>query len=446
MALEAQKSKLTGKLTDLQKDLGFAKFVAGPSREPVIQGNRVFVYTEGSGSVIKSTLDTIIEQTDALYKRPSGVSSKGTAVWMEGEYAGLELAVKPYKDKSLNTDEQETLQGIYIATKFNNPSTNYSIEDLRRYGDPKVMSKYKIDDLFMKANKMWTDSSMRVGDFAYSLGKIKGDFIVHQRSNSKFVTNISKAANMLIREAGYKMGLDKWNPADIWLVNPALQNTDFTKFRGIVELNKWILNRFNEGKLIPVSLKMTGKNVKLDIKNPNTIDKMFDYQSYDVGKKGYVEALNGTIFWDGGSMIIRNFGRPESVAGEINGKFAQGGKVKGGIILDAINRVGGRVNTKTHQEILKMYDQMPMVLYKKLFQDMAKLDSSTFNRYDLDKFMSEVEVKANKLNYLISKYQVGDIMQAFLKLNKEQKNKVILAAVGYAGSETDVSSVHIKIY
>ena len=60
--------------------------------------------------------------------------------------------------------------------------------------------------------------------------------------------------------------------------------------------------------------------------------------------------------------------------------------------------------------------------------------------------MSEVEVKANKLNYLISKYQVGDIMQAFLKLNKEQKNKVILAAVGYAGSETDVSSVHIKIY
>ena len=128
MALEAQKKLLTGKLTDLQKDLGFAKFVAGPSREPVIQGNRVFVYTEGSGNIIKSTLDQIIEQTDALYKRPSGVSSKGTAVWTEGDYAGLELAVKPYKDKSLNTDEQETLQGIYIATKFNNPSTNYSIE------------------------------------------------------------------------------------------------------------------------------------------------------------------------------------------------------------------------------------------------------------------------------------------------------------------------------
>ena len=421
MALEAQKKLLTGKLSALQKDLGFAKFVAGPSREPVIQGNRVFVYTEGSGSVIKSTLDQIIEQTDALYKRPSGVSSKGTAVWTEGDYAGLELAVKPYKDKSLNTDEQETLQGIYIATKFNNPSTNYSIEDLRKYGDPKVMSKYKIDDLFMKAKKMWTDSSMRVGDFAYSIGKVKGDFIVHQRSNSKFVTNISKAANMLIREAGYRMGLDKWNPADIWLVNPALQNTNFNQFKGIVELNKWILTHYNEGKLIPVSLKMTGKNVKLDIKNPNTIDKMFDYNGYDVG-------------------------RPESVAGEINGKFAQGGKVKGSIILDAINRAGGRVKTKTHQEILKLYDITPMLLYRKIFQDMQKLDPSTANRYDLDKFMSEIETKTNKLNYLISKYQVGDIMQAFLRLSQEQKNKVILAAVGYAGSETEISSVHIKIY
>jgi hypothetical protein len=251
---------------------------------------------------------------------------------------------------------------------------------------------------------------------------------------------------MLIREAGYRMGLDKWNPADIWLVNPALQNTNFNQFKSIIELNKWILTHYNEGKLIPVSLKMTGKTVKLDIKNPNTIDKMFDYNGYDVGKKGYVEALNGTIFWDGGSMIIRNFGRPESVAGEINGKFAQGGKVKGSIILDAINRVGGRVKTKTHQEILKLYDMTPMLLYRKIFQDMQKLDPSTANRYDLDKFMSEVETKTNKLNYLISKYQVGDIMQAFLKLNQEQKNKVILAAVGYAGSETEISSVHIKIY
>ena len=85
MALEAQKKLLTGKLTDLQKDLGFAKFVAGPSREPVIQGNRVFVYTEGSGNIIKSTLDQIIEQTDALYKRPSGVSSK------EGDFIELDI-------------------------------------------------------------------------------------------------------------------------------------------------------------------------------------------------------------------------------------------------------------------------------------------------------------------------------------------------------------------
>ena len=120
MALEAQKQRLTGKLTELQRDLGFAKFVAGPSREPVISGNRVFVYTEGSGGAIRGLLDQIIEQTDALYKRPSGVSSKGTAVWMEGEYAGLELAVKPYRDKTLNTDEQETRINNQINQRENN--------------------------------------------------------------------------------------------------------------------------------------------------------------------------------------------------------------------------------------------------------------------------------------------------------------------------------------
>jgi hypothetical protein len=64
----------------------------------------------------------------------------------------------------------------------------------------------------------------------------------------------------------------------------------------------------------------------------------------------------------------------------------------------------------------------------------------------MDQFQSDIETKTNKYNYLISKYQVGDIMKAFLRLSTEQKNKVILAAVGYAGSETEISSVHIKIY
>ena len=74
MALEAQKQRLTGKLTELQRDLGFAKFVAGPSREPVISGNRVFVYTEGSGGAIRGLLDQIIEQTED--KLPSSLQKK----------------------------------------------------------------------------------------------------------------------------------------------------------------------------------------------------------------------------------------------------------------------------------------------------------------------------------------------------------------------------------
>lgn len=153
MALEAQKNKLTGKLTALQKELGFAKFIAGPSRTPNISGSAVFVYT--NNNLIKSTLQDIIDETKADYRGTSNLSSKGSAVWTEGEYAGLELVVKPFKDESLNTDENETLQGIFIATKFANPNTNYSIQDLKKYGDPKTDSKYSIDDLYLKASKPW---------------------------------------------------------------------------------------------------------------------------------------------------------------------------------------------------------------------------------------------------------------------------------------------------
>ena len=444
MALEAQKQRLTGKLSALQKELGFAKFIAGPSKEPVIAGKNVFVYTDNK--LIRETLQDIIKKTNADYRATSSISSKGSAVWTEGDYAGLELAVKPFKDTSLNTDEQETLQGIFIATKFNNPNTTYQLDDLKKYGDPKIDSRYKIDDLFMKTKKPWFDSSMRTAEKAFELkGKlgISSDFRVQQRSNSRFVDNISKAAVKLIREAGFRMGQDKWNPADIWLCSPSLLKTNFNQFTGIVQLNKWILEHFKKGLLIPISLKLTGKNVKYELKNPNTIDKILDYQNYDLGKTGYTGSLYGNIYYTGGSISLRNFGRPESISGEINGQFAQGGKVKLSIFVDAINRLGGNMKTKTHQEIRVMYEKTPTMLYDKLHKDMLALTNEKMTR---DELASEVETKANKINFVISKYQVGDLLRAFDKLSKEKKEKVLSAAVGYAGSETEISSVHLKIY
>jgi hypothetical protein len=83
------------------------------------------------------------------------------------------------------------------------------------------------------------------------------------------------------------------------------------------------------------------------------------------------------------------------------------------------------------------------MLYDKLHKDMLALTNEKMTR---DELASEVETKANKINFVISKYQVGDLLKAFLKLDTNKKNKVLSAAVGYAGSETEISSVHIKIY
>ena len=66
MALEAQKQRLTGKLTQLERDLGFAKFIVGPSKEPVIGSKFVYVYTENN--LIRSTLEDIIEKTNSTDK------------------------------------------------------------------------------------------------------------------------------------------------------------------------------------------------------------------------------------------------------------------------------------------------------------------------------------------------------------------------------------------
>ena len=92
-----------------------------------------------------------------------------------------------------------------------------------------VQAGYKIDELFEIAGKGWLESSRLAANATYDfLGK--QNFVVCQRSKSKFVTNISNAATKLIRESGKRMGIDKWNPADIWLVKKSFLSHNFKQY------------------------------------------------------------------------------------------------------------------------------------------------------------------------------------------------------------------------
>jgi len=386
--------------------------------------------------------NAILDKSAVMMRK---VSSMGAVTFKGGKFNGLTVGVKPDASKGLTTDEQETLAGIFIATKIANPRTDYSFTELQTKGEPLVSSAHKIDALFEKASKGWIESSKKVAEALYPY--VKGSTLnVHQRSGSTFESNISTQAKKLLREAGYaRMSVDKWNPADIWLVKSSLERTDFTKFANFPELNAFVKEKFDSKDMIAVSLKQVGTRAKVETYNAESGAEI-EFDSWDVGKTGFVNALNGTIFFSGGDMVIRNFGRPEGVSGEINGKHAQGGKVGNGPLLQIWAKYDSSFSTMSHQDISQKLTADPDSVFKKLFDDMKALDPDSVVQYpDVDALRSAISGKKNMLNYVISKWQVSDLMKSLKNMSKEKQNHLVNALIGYASSSLDISSVFYKV-
>ena len=209
-------------------------------------------------------------------------------------------------------------------------------------------------------------------------------------------------------------------------------------------MNTFLLDQFDKKNIIGVSLKQVGKTAEVSVFNKET-RPVIQYTGFDTGKTGFVTALNGTIYYNQGSIVIRNFGRPESVSAEINGKLAQGGKTGAGPLRNIIQDIYSKFDTMTHQEIIALYENDQNKYYNELYAKMRKLDPESAGKYSLDDFMSAIEAKDNKNNYLISKWQVSDILMAINSMTTAQKNEVVSDIISYASSSLAISSVFYKV-
>ena len=256
MAVKKPDPKLVKVIADLQK-MGYVKVIA-------IKKNVAAVYVPKSDRAIE--LKNIAKKMRGKYDT-SGKAQTASGSSIGGVYLrnGMIVCAKPDASKSLNTDQQETLQGIFIAAKMINPKTKYSMADLQA-AQKNVQSKFTIDDLFEIAGKGWLESSRLSAEATYEfLGR--QNVVVCQRSKSKFVTNISNAATKLIRESGKNMGSDKWNPADIWVVKKSFLNHKFKQYTSIIDLNEFIYASYKSKDIVGVSLKATKKKASVKIFN-----------------------------------------------------------------------------------------------------------------------------------------------------------------------------------
>jgi len=333
------------------------------------------------------------------------------------------------------TEKAESAQCIANAIRYS--SGEITEEDITNEAIQNSKSKVAVTDFngaaeLLETNRGWLISSISIANALAS--QYPGSFI-HNRG-SEWVQRLNNTVKPLLKEVGIQ-DINKWNPADIWMVSPDEMNISWPNNLG--EINALLLEKFNEGKIIGVSLKKADKNVTLKVYNAGASEgKKYEMKGVDVSPshaKAYV------ILDDGSKIEFRNFSALTGFMGELGLKKAAGGKVGYSIIKKAFADNGFNLSSPNEIKDEVLNDNPDFkTKFEKLWKNIPELSSADFNQYydDPKKTINQ------KYSYRISKFLALEIIDA---LNKaDNPNEIISDLIGYASSQTKESSVFVKAF
>jgi len=178
-----------------------------------------------------------------------------------------------------------------------------------------VSGKYK----FVRGDRLLDDGSIKK-----AFGRVKGQ------------TNLSSE--------------DKWNPADIWMVEESEVEAIKKHLDGentIDCLNNALLQLFNEQKLMGISLKKIEGKPKMDIKNNQSAavrkaNEKAKFVKYDLT---FLSSMDVYLYYGPGTFEkfqARNFGGSSKGDWklELKGKSAAQGKIQGTVLIELLRNAG----------------------------------------------------------------------------------------------------------
>ena len=226
--------------------------------------------------------------------------------------------------------------------------------------------------------------------------------------------------------------VNKWTPADIWLIATDVQNKyDIEGAKSLQYLNNELLRAYAERDIVGVSLKKVGNRLRLTQMNYKAPFKAPRFKSVSYGKRDFFKSKDGFIFYDGGEIQFRTF---PTFQAEIGGKKAKHGKVSQGNIDNILFELTGK----------KLHD-------RKLLETEIKGSRDVFLNRFFSMYASGVDRPVNKENFidelsgksvewLVSKYYVVSIFT----MVKGREQKFMEGLYRYAKSQSKLSAVHLK--
>jgi hypothetical protein len=375
-----------------------------------------------------AALETIAKKLKGKYN-PRGAGSSIGRTEFQGGFIVLVKSGKGGSGAGSDiTQLTESAQCVYAACHW--LGLTYTDANLKK-AVKSAPTNEKIDNIIKNLDKEWQASCILVAE------KLKKQF------NSKKYTfhrgdvwvdtleNHWKALNKVEKSFS---NLNKWSPADIYMVSDVGKTIDITKTKNIIELNKVLLNALNKKDIIGVSLKKVKGAVNLAYKNIDDTRTKYMFNDYTLGKRGFFLSGDGYIIFEGGEIQFRTFG--STWQGEIKGKNANMGKISGGPIA-TILKTKLKIDMIPQSEIVERNEKN-----MKLFYSYYKaLETNPKSYKDFVITMTEKDQ-----NFYVSKLMTTQLMYHVHSLTKKKKDEFISSVLNYAGSESDLSGPYVKVY
>ena len=343
----------------------------------------------------------------------------------------------------------EGSQCIYAAVAFG-LGKNITQRDITKTNIEKYKKKFDIDstvdEILDDLPEIWMNSSILGANKLFDkFFKVNGKFTFHKGSKdagSKIVRKINELFQKFKKDEGLSLNINKWNPADFWLVSSEFDIKILEDEKTMEGFNQQIQKQLLNNKLIGISLKQMGGKATLTI---NNVERNKKYEKKYSGYEFSNKSLDGYIKLTGNSKLqFRATQGPTNLTGwqgEIQGGLAAGGKISLGpfnMLLRAhdIKEIPTDAAKRVKNEPDKVYEDISYGLEK--FGNMKKAEIIKF--------------KTNKIvtnQYLYSKLQVVQLIKIFevtLKQKKKLRNQLAEDMFLYAASLSKYSSAFYKLF
>ena len=303
-----------------------------------------------------------------------------------------------------------------------------------------------VDEILDDLPEIWMNSSILGANKLFDkFFKVNGKFTFHKGSKdagSKIVRKINELFQKFKKDEGLSLNINKWNPADFWLVSSEFDVKILEDEKTMEGFNQQIQKQLLNNKLIGISLKQMAGRATLTV---NNVERNKKYEKKYSGYTFSTKSIDGYINLTGNSKLqFRATAGPTNLTGwqgEIQGGLAAGGKISLGpfnMLLRAhdIKEIPTDAAKRVRNEPDKVYKDISYGLEK--FGNMKKAEITKF--------------KTNKIvtnQYLYSKLQVVQLIKIFevtLKQKKKLRNQLAEDMFLYAASLSKYSSAFYKLF